>query len=275
MIEENSSEGTIALFVQGCGGDINPVLYKDVDNPRDGEPLGNMLGLSTLKALRKIKCKPTNVLKIVNKKIELPRADNAERIDALLAKQRKLLGSLRGTSLNLKTFLPLVVRYNVHKEFPSYYSHRYLHEKERGRSHLKRHDNLNRQNMERYLKNIYTMEKLTRLQANLNLLKKHQAENVAAGKRTVDVELLGIRIGDFVMTTFPGELTVRIGLNIKKKSPYKPTFVAGYTNGYIYYAPTTEQLRNVGGAQEDSDCILAPEWQPIYEKAAIDILKQL
>jgi hypothetical protein len=275
VIEENSSEGTIALFVQGCGGDINPVLYKDVDNPRDGEPLGNMLGLSTLKALRKIKCKPTNVLNIVNETIELPRADNAERIESLLTEQRKLLGSLRGTTLNLKTFLPLVVRYNVHKEFPSYYSHRYLHEKDRGRSHLKRHDNLNRQNMERYLKNIYTMEKLTRLQANLNLLKKHQAENIAAGKRTVDVELLGIRIGDFVMTTFPGELTVRIGLNIKKKSPYKPTFVAGYTNGYIYYAPTTEQLRNVGGAQEDSDCILAPEWQPIYEKAAVDILKQL
>ena len=29
------------------------------------------------------------------------------------------------------------------------------------------------------------------------------------------------------------------------------TFVAGYTNGYIYYAPTAEQLLNPGAAQED------------------------
>ncbi|MFP6765788.1 MAG: hypothetical protein VB858_19310, partial [Planctomycetaceae bacterium] len=100
-------------------------------------------------------------------------------------------------------------------------------------------------------------------------------DNVAAGKRTVDVELVGLRIGDFVMTSFPGELTVQIGLNIKQASPHTHTFVAGYTNGYIYYCPTAEQLKNVGGAQEDSDCILAPEWQQLYEAKAAAILKEL
>ena len=54
VIEDNLSEGTVALFLQGCGGDINPVFYKDVDHPRSAEPLGNMLGLSTLQAVRKI-----------------------------------------------------------------------------------------------------------------------------------------------------------------------------------------------------------------------------
>ena len=58
VIEDNLSEGTIALFLQGCGGDINPVQYKDVNNPRDAEPLGNMLGLSVLRALRKIPARP-------------------------------------------------------------------------------------------------------------------------------------------------------------------------------------------------------------------------
>ena len=77
-----------------------------------------------------------------------------------------------------------------------------------------------------------------------------------------------------MLTTFPGELTVRIGLNIKKKSPHDFTFVAGYTNGYIYYAPTAEQLLNVGGAQEDSDCLLAPEWQKLYETKAAEILSK-
>ena len=129
--------------------------------------------------------------------------------------------------------------------------------------------------MKDYMDNVYTMEQLTRTQTNLALLRKHQADYLAAGKKTIDVEMLGVRIGDFALVTFPGELTVRIGLNIKKKSPHELTFVAGYTNGYIYYSPTAEQLQNVGGAQEDSDCILAPEWQALFETRAAEILKKL
>ena len=182
---------------------------------------------------------------------------------------------MKGTSLNLKTFIPLAVKYNGSGEFPSYYSYGYLHEKAMGRGDLTKLDADNRRNIKAYMENIYIMEELTRLQTNLALLKKHQASLVASGKQTIDVELLGVRIGDFVLTTFPGELTVRIGLNIKKRSPHQPTFVAGYTNGYIYYCPTAEQLRNVGGAQEDSDCMLAPEWQKIYEDKAAEILKKL
>lgn len=275
VIEENAGEGAVALFIQGCAGDINPVAYKDVDNPRDAQPLGTMLGLSTLQAYRKIKTRPDVELKVIHETIELPRCDNAEKIALMESEQRRLLQSLRGTTLNLKTFVPLVVKYNVSSEFPSYYSHRYLHEKQMGRDHMQRLDAENRKNLDLYIQNILTMEELTRLQTNLALLKKHHAANAAAGKRTVDVEVVGVRIGDFVLVTFPGELTVRIGLNLKKASPHPNTFVAGYTNGYIYYAPTAEQLRNVGGAQEDSDCILAPEWQEIFENKALQILGKL
>ena len=275
VIEDNLSDGTVALFVQGCGGDINPVFYKDVDHPRDAEPLGNMLALSTLQALRKIQSKDDSRLKVINEVIELPRADLAQRIVAMEAEQQSLLLSLHGTSLNLKTFLPLVVKYNLSREFPSYYSHRYLHDEALGRVDLKAHDSENRRNIRQYISNIYTMEQLTRTQTNLELLRKHQRDMLASGKRTIDVELVGMRIGDFVMLTFPGELTVRIGLNIKKKSPHAHTFVAGYTNGYIYYSPTAEQLVNVGGAQEDSDCLLAPEWQMIYEEKAAKMLRRL
>jgi hypothetical protein len=275
VIEDNLSEGTVALFVQGCGGDINPVFYKDVDHPRGAEPLGNRLGLSTLKAYRKVKTRLDDRLKVLNLTLALPRSDNAEQIAALESEQVRLTRSLTGTNLNLKTFMELSVKYKLSSEFPSYYSHAYLLDKKLGRTDLEKMDAYNRSNMKAYIRNIYAMEQLTRINTNLRLLNKHQAQNIAAGKRTVDVELVGIRIGDFVMTTFPGELTVRIGLNIKKRSPHKLTFVAGYTNGYIYYAPTTEQLENVGGAQEDSDCILAPHWQKIYEDKAAEILKQL
>lgn len=275
VIEDNLSEGTIALFLQGCGGDINPARYKDLDHPRNAEPLGNLLGLSTLRALRKIETKQDAKLLLLNEKLELPRADVGQRILSLEAEQTRLVQSLQGTTLNLKTFLPLMVKYNLSSEFPSYYSHRYLQDKQLGRADLSKLDADNRRNIKAYIENIHVMEELTRVQTNLALLKKHQAENLAAPKRTIDVEVLGLRVGDMRLITFPGELTVQIGLNIKKKSSHPRTFVAGYTNGYIYYAPTAEQLANVGGAQEDSDCILAPQWQELYEAKVAELLKKL
>lgn len=275
VIENNLDTDTVALFVQGCAGDINPVFYKAVDIPRDAEPLGNMLGLSTLKATRKITCKADSRLQILSEVIELPRADYAEQINLMVDEQSRLLRSLRGTTLNLKTFLPLVVKYSLAEDFPSYYSHSYFNEQKLGRQNLTKLDGDNRRAIEQYIQNIQTMEQLTRVQTNLKLLQMHQAHYVAANKRSLDVELVGIRIGDFVMITFPGELTTRIGLNLKQASPHEHTFVAGYTNGYIYYAPTAEQLKNVGGAQEDSDCLLAPEWQKIFESKALEMLNRL
>ena len=275
VIENNLGEDTVALFIQGCGGDINPVMYKDVNNPRNAEPLGNQLGLSVLAAARKITCTENPAFKIVRETLDLPRADLSSKIDALIMEQGRLVKSLRGTSLNFKTFLPLMVKYNLSPDFPSYYSHRYLQEKAIGKDDMEKMDAANRKNMQQYLQNIHTMEALTRNQTNLALLQKHQATNIASGKRTLEVEMLGIRVGDFVLVTFPGELTVEIGLGIKKTSPHKNTFVAGYTNGYIYYTPTAKQLENRGGAQEDSDCLLAPEWQKLFEDKVTQILKKL
>jgi hypothetical protein len=119
------------------------------------------------------------------------------------------------------------------------------------------------------------MEALTRVQTNLALLRKHEERNRAAGRKPLEVEVAGLRVGEFVLVTFPGELTVEIGLNVKKASPHKLTCVAGYTNGYIYYTPTAEQLKNTGGAQEDSDCLVAPEWERLFYAKVADVLKRL
>ncbi len=275
VIEDCLGDNAMAFFIQGCGGDINPVLYKDVAYPPNAEPLGNMLGISTMRGLKQIKCKDDVQFKVINESIELPRADLSGRIDSLQAEQQQLLKSLSPNNLNFKTFLPLMIKYGNSEEFPSFYSQHYLHEKMLGRTNIDKFDAENRKNMKVYLTNIHLMEELTRVQTNLALLKKNQAKNIASGKRTITVEIMGLRLGDFVLVTFPGELTVQIGLNIKKMSPHKSTFIAGYTNGYIYYAPTAEQLKNVGNAQEDSDCILAPEWQKIFEDKAAEILKKL
>ena len=275
VIEDALGDGAVALFLQGCAGDVNPAWYKDVDHPRDAEPLGNMLGLSAVRALKTIRSGPGGALRVINETLALPRADLAPRVDALRAEQARLLASLKGTSLNLKTFLALTVKYRLSPDFPSSDSHRYLHERMLGREELKAHDEHNRASIRRYVENIHIMEELTRVQENMALLEKHRARNEAAGERTIAVEVVGMRIGEFVLVTFPGELSVQIGLGIKERSPHRFTFVAGYTNGYLYYTPTEEQLRNVGGAQEDSDCLVAPGWQALYEAKAAELLQRL
>lgn len=273
VIEDNLDKGTVALFLQGCGGDVNPIGYKNVDTPPDAERLGNLLGLSTLKAIRSTETKAVRKIGIKNEKAEFPRADFRPRIERLEDYRKKLLAGLRGTNINFKTFLPTLIKQKANPEFPSTFAQGYLHEKTQGKYGWAKLDSINRMDVENYMFNIYTMEELVRVNTNLALLKKHQADG--AGKTTIPVEIVGLKIGDFALVTYPGELTVQIGLNLKKMSPHHYTFVAGYTNGYTYYAPTAAQLNNSGVGQEDCDTILAPEWHLKYEEKALEVLKNL
>jgi len=275
-IEETLGEDCLAIFLQGCGGDINPLRYKAVDQPRDAETLGNRLGLSVLKSLRSIPTKPDANLKLVHGTIEVPKsADFEARIASMTAERDRLLETLRGTSLNFETFLPLFSKYSAFSEYPSAPAALYLHEKATGKTDLTKLDERNRADIAAYLTNVRTMEHLTRLQTNLALLKKNQEKNRATEKATIPAEVVGLKVGDFVLVTFPGELTVEIGLKIKRESPLPNTFVAGYTNGYLYYTPTEDQRRNTGYAQEDCDCLVAPEWRSLFETRVREILNQL
>ena len=276
VIEEALGDGALAFFVQGCGGDINPVRYKEVSRPADAEPLGTMLGASVLSAVRKIETKADATLKISNEIISIPRAaDYENRMAAIQAASTKLVASLKPTNINFKSFLPLLMQHRLSPDFPSHYSQSYLHDQALERKAITQLDADNRLLVESYLRNIEVMEELTRLNTNLALLKKHLAETRAAGKQALEVEVCGLRVGDFKLVTFPGELTVQIGLNIKKAAKDAHAFVSGYTNGYIYYTPTVEQRKNTGYAQEDCDTLVAPEWQAIFETKALEVLKGL
>lgn len=272
VIEANLGDGSAtALFFQGCGGDINPVLYKSVTLPRDGEMHGNRLGLSALAGLRKIETSAEVPLAIRREILTLQRADHGPRIAEMEAEIDALVDSLKGTKLNFETFLPLYVKYHVNGDFPSEASHRYLQDELLKKEDWKTLDANNEAAMEAYLRNIRVMEDLTRRQINLALLERHQADTLKAGK-TVEAEVVSLRVGEFRLVTFPAELTVEVGFGIREKSPHPLTFVSGYTNGYLYYAPTVEQMKNRGGAQEDSDCLLGPGWQAIFEEAAVRML---
>lgn len=55
-----------------------------------------------------------------------------------------------------------------------------------------------------------------------------------------------LRIGDLAIAAIPAEVFVEIGLEIKKNSPFKPTFSISLANGYNGYLPTPEQHK-LGG----------------------------
>ena len=273
VIEDNLGNGVMALFLQGAAGDITDVFFKDFNRPRDTEPLGTMLGLGTLKVLKDIRTKDAK-LSVISETIKLPRrTDIPERIKSLQTEQTELLESLRFTTLSIKTFLPLYIKHALNPDFPLDYSYRYLQSEKIGADELSAMDSFNRRNIEKYLKNIYAMEKLARIQDKITTLKKHQAINDEAGEATISAEVQGIKIGDCVLITAPIEVLVEVGLNVKKASPYKHTFIAAYSNGYIHYGPPAADYSK--GGYEVTECLLAPQWQQIYEKKANEIIRKL
>lgn len=276
LLENALGNGAMAFFVQGCGGDINPVRYKEVQRAPDAEPLGNLLGANVLDGLRNVATASGGKLTVKHQVVSIPRAADFERrIAALEAERLRIVQSLRGTNINFKSFLPLLIQQRLDPEFPAVHAQGYLHDLKIERDELDRQDVTNRSEVEAYLANIQIMEQLTRLNTNLALLKKNKAMTEAAAVRTLDVEMCALRVGDFKLVTFPGEVTVEIGLNIKQAAQDPHAFVAGYTNGYIFYTPTVQQRNNTGYAQEDCDCIVAPEWQKIFETNALEMLRGL
>ncbi len=273
VIEDNLGHDSMALFLQGALGDITAVLYKDTSRPRDCEPFGTMLGLSTLEAYRGIQTQEAT-LSVINEPLALPRrTDIPHRIEALLEEQAQLLHSLRGMSLNIKTFIPLYIKYALNPDYPSYYSYRYLQAEQTGSAEMSGIDAQNRGNMAKYLQNILAMEKLTRIEDKIATLQRHQAINDAAGIPTVATEVQGIRIGQFVLVTSPAEVLVEVGLNIKKASPHEHTFVAACSNGYIHYGPPAADYDK--GGYEVTECFIAPEWQQLFEEKAKEVLRRL
>jgi hypothetical protein len=273
VIEDSLGNDSMALFLQGAGGDQSPILYKDVNRPRDAEPMGQMLGLSTLKAVRNIQTKEAS-LSVLNETIELPRKnDFEEKIAALNVEQEALLKSLRFTSLNFKTFLPLYLKHNLDPTHPLDYSYRYLQPESLGRDEISRIDEENRGYLQKYLNNIHVMERLARIQDDIATLRRHQKINTDAGVPTVSMEVMGIKIGDFALVTSSAEVLVEVGLKVKRASPFEHTYMAAYSNGYVHYGPPAADYPK--GGYEVTECLLAPEWQALYEAKAHDILQRL
>ncbi len=54
------------------------------------------------------------------------------------------------------------------------------------------------------------------------------------------VKIQALRIGDLAVTAIPCEIFVDVGLELKRRSPIRPTFTISLANGYNGYLPTPE-----------------------------------
>jgi hypothetical protein len=72
------------------------------------------------------------------------------------------------------------------------------------------------------------------------------------GAETIETEVQILKIGEkIIFITLPGEPVVEIGLNIKEKSKFPLTIIAGYTNDYIGYI-ATDKILSEGGHEANS-----------------------
>lgn len=251
-LEDKLGHSCMAFFIQGAAGDIIDVGFKNFDHARDIKPLGLMLGESVLKVYKEIQ--PGKVsLKIISKNISVPRrTDIPEKIAALKLEQEELLKSLTGTTLNFKSFISL------------YQSKQKLGEDM---------DVFNKRNIDKYMESILAMEKLARNQEKITTLERHEKINEESGEKTIAMELMAIRIGEFVLVSSPAELLTEVGMNIKKASSYEYTFVAGYSNGYVHYGAPVSYYNK--GGYEVTECLLSPEWQQIFENETLKLISKL
>lgn len=103
-----------------------------------------------------------------------------------------------------------------------------------------------------------TPEQLERAQTILALKKAGTEPKLLEGiyaERTVSMSMLpesgkiplqAFRIGEVGIVTFPNEPFCEIGLELKRRSPFKPTFVVELAHGSFGYLPTPEQHK-LGG----------------------------
>lgn len=82
-----------------------------------------------------------------------------------------------------------------------------------------------------------------------------------------------LRVGDLALVGVPGELLVRLGLEIKKRSPFGQTMVLELANDSVGYLPD-EQAYREGGYEPEAALFASGSGEQIVD-AAVDLLDRL
>ena len=272
-LEDHIGGDVMALFLQGAFGDTAEVAKNDLEHPISCHAFGATLGERTLNAYRKIE--PSEpALKMVSTTVEFPlRTDIPDVVAGKQQESAELMASLRYTSLNFKAFLPLYLKYALHPDYPSHQPFRYLQADQTENLGFRSMDERNRRAVDKYIESLVAMETMARNAEDIATLQKHQEVIDDIGAPTVTAEIQAIRIADCVLITAPMEVLAETGLKLKRESPHKHTFIASISNGYLHYAPPASYYPR--GGYEVTECLLAPEWEAIFDAAVRDLLAQV
>lgn len=272
-LEESLGSDVMAFFLQGALGDVAEVSKCDTEYPRSPNEFGTRLSRSILRGYREITPGPAGI-SVTTRHIQLPlRTDIPAIIAKLKLEQAQLLASLRYTSLNFKGFLPLYLKYALHSNYPAHGAYRYLQADACGNQLFTRQDERNRRAVDKYMDSLAAMERMARNEEKIATLQRHQDVITQLGTFSIDAEIKGMTIGNTVLLINPMELLSEIGLNLKKMSPFEHTCVVSISNGYLHYAPPAGYYPR--GGYEVTECILAQEWQHIFEQSASEIFQEL
>ena len=104
----------------------------------------------------------------------------------------------------------------------------------------------------------------------LNAVELYAQEQVRLHEfpEAMNLKLQALRIGELGIVAVPCEVFAEIGLEIRKKSPFKHTFVIGLANGYNGYLPTPEQHKL--GGYETWPC----RWSYLEVEASTKIVRE-
>jgi neutral ceramidase len=100
--------------------------------------------------------------------------------------------------------------------------------------------------------------------------------NVAEPVVAAEVQVLAL--GEVAVVGVPAELFCAPGLELKRRSPFPRTWIAGLANGCVGYVPTAEALGPRGGGYEPRLCRsskLAPEAAAVLTGAALALLAEV
>jgi hypothetical protein len=82
----------------------------------------------------------------------------------------------------------------------------------------------------------------------------------------IECEIQALQVGNVTFVSWPGEIFCELGMKLKQRSPFRPTYVLGYANGSIGYVPTPEAFHE-GGTSDYSPSFLQSRGYEPYQAA--------
>jgi hypothetical protein len=232
-------------FTQGAGGDITPDPYEYLyhgtpENLIFSERNGTILGCEVLKIAEQIKTKSEVDLSVKTRSVKLPLRKLPDK-EFLQKSRQEGIAMLEKASTLQDEFLPPTS----------------------GRIAI-------RMNLQKYKTTKNAEARIEWADLALKELEKGQP------KKYISMDIQAIGINDLVLVSIPAEVYHEIGLQLKKASPFKYTYIVSFANGMVGYIPTKNayeigyryetELRRVYGVYA---------FTPAVEKVTVDSALQL